>query len=63
MPHLSLLYGDLSEEERQRAAAMVASEDSGLLGLSFNVSSLALYKTDTSDKTLESWEKVFVHDM
>ncbi|CAA6673006.1 unnamed protein product [Spirodela intermedia] len=64
MPHLSLLYGDLSEEERRRAAAMaeaLASDD--LIGLSFPVAALALYKTDTGDKTLDSWEKVAVFEL
>ncbi|XP_078428250.1 cyclic phosphodiesterase-like [Wolffia australiana] len=63
MPHLSLLYGELSEEERRRAAAMAETIDGELVGSDFSIAALALYKTDTSDKTLESWEKVAVCDL
>ncbi|ERN14146.1 hypothetical protein AMTRI_Chr01g111770 [Amborella trichopoda] len=58
MPHLSLLYGDLTEEEKKKAQDKANSLDQGLCNLDFEVSSLALHKTDTEDKTLKSWEKV-----
>ncbi|CAD5182277.1 unnamed protein product [Musa acuminata subsp. malaccensis] len=58
MPHLSLLYGDLTEEEKERARQRVEALDKEILSLSFEVSALALYKTDTEDKSLESWEQV-----
>ena len=58
MPHLSLLYGDLSDEEKQKAQERVNILDKDLNGLSFQISRLALYKTDTEDKTLKSWEKI-----
>ncbi|RWV99103.1 hypothetical protein GW17_00038002 [Ensete ventricosum] len=58
MPHLSLLYGDLTDEEKERARQRVEALDKEILSLSFEVSALALYKTDTEDKSLESWEQV-----
>ncbi|RWR86444.1 cyclic phosphodiesterase-like protein [Cinnamomum micranthum f. kanehirae] len=58
MPHLSLLYGDLTDEEKDRAVERVKFHDQDICNLSFEVSRLALYKTDTEDKTLKSWEKV-----
>ncbi|KAK7318867.1 hypothetical protein RJT34_03574 [Clitoria ternatea] len=58
MPHLSLLYGDLSDEEKQKAQDIANALDDSLCGLSFQISQLALYKTDTEDKTLKSWEKI-----
>lgn len=60
MPHLSLLYGDLTDEEKERARRRVEELDKEICGLSFHISELALYKTDTEDKSLESWEKVEV---
>ncbi|OAY78029.1 Cyclic phosphodiesterase [Ananas comosus] len=60
MPHLSLLYGDLTDEEKERARRRVEELDKEIRGLSFQISELALYKTDTEDKSLESWEKVEV---
>ncbi|KAF5752792.1 putative Cyclic phosphodiesterase [Tripterygium wilfordii] len=58
MPHLSLLYGDLSDEEKKNAQEKVNVLDESINGLSFPINRLALYKTDTEDKTLKSWEKV-----
>lgn len=58
MPHLSLLYGDLADEEKEKAVERANSHDQDICNLSFEVSHLALYKTDTEDKTLNSWEKV-----
>ncbi|WJX53288.1 hypothetical protein P8452_39301 [Trifolium repens] len=58
MPHLSLLYGDLTDEEKQKAQERANILDDSLSGLSFQISKLALYKTDTEDKTLKSWEKI-----
>ncbi|XP_027347490.1 cyclic phosphodiesterase-like [Abrus precatorius] len=58
MPHLSLLYGDLSEEEKQKAQERANVVDDSFSGLSFQISKLALYKTDTEDKTLKSWQKI-----
>ncbi|KAI4976313.1 hypothetical protein ZWY2020_049920 [Hordeum vulgare] len=59
MPHLSLLYGDHLTEEEMAAARKKAGEmDKGIFGLQFEISELALYKTDPKDKSLESWELV-----
>ncbi|XP_004504260.1 cyclic phosphodiesterase-like [Cicer arietinum] len=58
MPHLSLLYGDLTDEEKLKAQERANILDDSLSGLSFQISKLALYKTDTEDKTLKSWEKI-----
>ncbi|KAE7996334.1 hypothetical protein FH972_001065 [Carpinus fangiana] len=58
MPHLSLLYGDLTEEEKKKAEEKANILDETIRSLSFQVTRLALYKTDTEDKTLKSWEKI-----
>ncbi|KAK1275387.1 Cyclic phosphodiesterase [Acorus gramineus] len=58
MPHLSLLYGELTDEEKQKAIERVKVLDQSICELRFQVSTLALYRTDTEDKTLQSWEKV-----
>ncbi|VAI84087.1 unnamed protein product [Triticum turgidum subsp. durum] len=59
VPHLSLLYGDHLTEEEMAAARKKAGEmDKGIFGLQFEISELALYKTDPKDKSLESWELV-----
>ncbi|MFS7931451.1 putative cyclic phosphodiesterase, 2',3'-cyclic-nucleotide 3'-phosphodiesterase [Helianthus anomalus] len=58
MPHLSILYADLTEEEKKRAQEKANALDESIESLSFPITRLALYKTDTEDKTLKSWEKV-----
>ena len=58
MPHLSLLYADLTDDEKQKAQERANILDESISSLSFPVSCLALYKTDTEDKTLKSWEKI-----
>ncbi|KAK8970552.1 Cyclic phosphodiesterase [Platanthera guangdongensis] len=63
MPHLSLIYGDLGEEEKERASKRAEEIDAGINGLTFEISSLALYRTDTRDKTTESWELVELCDL
>ncbi|GJN14939.1 hypothetical protein PR202_gb01817 [Eleusine coracana subsp. coracana] len=60
MPHVSLLYGDLTDEEKEEARKKVEELDKNICGLQFEISELALYRTDTEDKTLESWELVEV---
>ncbi|CAN6913086.1 unnamed protein product [Brassica oleracea] len=60
MPHLSLLYAELDEEGKKKAQEKAYTLDNSLDGLSFRLNRLALCKTDTEDKTLESWEKVAV---
>ncbi|CAI0560710.1 unnamed protein product [Linum tenue] len=58
MPHLSLLYGDLSDEEKEKVEEKAMELDDSISSLSFEISSLELWKTDTEDKySLKSWEK------
>ncbi|KAL5772105.1 hypothetical protein ACOSQ2_012029 [Xanthoceras sorbifolium] len=58
MPHLSLLYGDLTDDEKKKAQEKVNILDESIGKLSFPITRLALWKTDTEDKTLKSWEKL-----
>ena len=58
MSHVSLLYGDLTDEEEARKK--VEELDKDICGLESEISELALYRTDTADKSLESWELVEV---
>jgi hypothetical protein len=54
-----LYYGLLSDESKAKAQHIVEAEfGHKLSGKEFTVSSLALYNTDTSDKSLKSWRKV-----
>lgn len=63
MPHLSLLYADLTEEEKKRAQEKANAIDESIGSLTFQITRLALYKTDTEDKTLKSWEKVAEYNL
>lgn len=58
MPHLSLLYGDLTDEEKRSAQERAYALDESIGGLNFQISRLALYKTETEDRSCKSWEKV-----
>ncbi|KAM5560887.1 hypothetical protein ABKV19_021829 [Rosa sericea] len=57
-PHLSLLYGYLTEEERKKAEEKVCILDESISSLSFSVTRLALYKIDYKDISLKSWQKI-----
>ncbi|KAL6215766.1 hypothetical protein ACLB2K_015194 [Fragaria x ananassa] len=57
-PHLSLLYGNLTGEERRKAQEKVTILDESITSMSFPITRLALYKTDYRDKRLKSWEKI-----
>jgi hypothetical protein len=57
-PHLSLLYGYLTEEEKRKARELVGALDESITSLSFPITRLALYKIDYKDTTLKSWEKI-----
>ncbi|KAK9920080.1 hypothetical protein M0R45_028643 [Rubus argutus] len=57
-PHLSLLYGYLTEEERKKAQERVSILDEAINSLSFPVTRLALYKIGYKDTSLRSWEKI-----
>ncbi|PKA64623.1 Cyclic phosphodiesterase [Apostasia shenzhenica] len=63
MPHVSLIYGDLSDEEKEIARKRAEELDGGICGLTFEISSLALCRTDTGDKTTKSWEIVGLCDL
>lgn len=66
MPHLSLIYGDLSDEEKDAVTAeFLAHEWSQLANnsLSFHVSSLALYRTNPRDLSMASWERLGVYPL
>lgn len=52
-PHLSLLYGYLTEEERKEAQEKVGILDEGLSSLSIPITQLALYKIDYKDRSLK----------
>ncbi|KAM3306789.1 cyclic phosphodiesterase-like [Capsicum chacoense] len=58
MPHMSLLYADLTDEEKKKAQEKAYILDENIDNMSFQITRLALYKTDTEDKSLESWEKI-----
>jgi 2'-5' RNA ligase len=75
MPHLSLVYSDMSTEDRQKLAAELqqklfhinttnsgGGEDSGdqLKEGGFLADSLAVWYTPVEDKSLESWRAVSV---
>ncbi|XP_058196416.1 cyclic phosphodiesterase-like [Rhododendron vialii] len=53
MPHLSILYGDLSDDEKKKTQEKANILDENIGNLSFQISSLALYETDTED-----WKKI-----
>ncbi|KAG8067999.1 hypothetical protein GUJ93_ZPchr0005g15897 [Zizania palustris] len=57
-PHVSLLHGDLTDEEKEVARKKVEEMDKEICAMQFEISKLALYRTDTEDKSLESWELV-----
>ncbi|KAL0305571.1 UNVERIFIED_CONTAM: Cyclic phosphodiesterase [Sesamum radiatum] len=57
MPHLSLLYGDLTDEEKKTAQEKAYVLDENIGSLNFQISRLALYKTDTEDKSCKSWRR------
>ena len=63
MPHLSLLYGDLTEEEKEKARARAEELAEGIVGTTFEISKIALFKTDTQDKSLKSWEESAVCEL
>ena len=46
MPHVSLLYGDLTDEEEEEARKKVEELDKDICGLESEISELALYRTD-----------------
>ncbi|KAL0542720.1 hypothetical protein IC582_017794 [Cucumis melo] len=63
MPHMSLLYAHISDEKKKQAKEIADKLDEAVNGLKFPITRLALWKTDTSDETLKSWEKIVEHDL
>lgn len=59
MPHLSLLYGTLTNEEKKKAKEKTHVLDESIDGLTFQISRLALWITDRKDNgTLETWKLI-----
>ncbi|XP_050384350.1 cyclic phosphodiesterase-like [Argentina anserina] len=56
MPHLSLIFGDYTDEEKKRAEEIVKSVDEELCTMIFTVTRMQLYKINFEDKTQKSWE-------
>ncbi|VFQ58822.1 unnamed protein product [Cuscuta campestris] len=63
MPHLSLLYADITDEEKKRVEERAYALDETISNLDFPIARLALYKSDTQDKSLKSWAKVDEFDL
>ncbi|XP_062001868.1 cyclic phosphodiesterase-like isoform X1 [Rosa rugosa] len=62
-PHLSLLYGYLTDEEKKRAKEKVTTIDEGFASLSFDVTRFVLCKMNIQDKSQHSWEKILAIDL
>lgn len=58
MPHLSLIYGDLSDSEKAELKDTCRSEYGDLLNVTFTVKALDLYRTNPADLSMASWEKL-----
>ena len=60
MPHLSLVYGDVPESEKDACVAEAAARlcgDVEVMG-GWEATNISLWRTDVSDATCESWERV-----
>ncbi|XP_050384342.1 cyclic phosphodiesterase-like [Argentina anserina] len=58
MPQLSLLWGELTDEEKERAQEQVSLLDETITSFNFTIDRLALYKCNDEDRTQHSWEKI-----
>jgi hypothetical protein len=59
MPHMSLLYANMSDEDLDLAKAKVEAEHGKLLiGKEYKVTHLTLYLTDVADESCKSWKKI-----
>ncbi|BFI43012.1 hypothetical protein MPTK2_8g14170 [Marchantia polymorpha subsp. ruderalis] len=58
MPHLSLIYGDLSDEDLNSAKAVAEKYSQFYKNSEFVVNKLCLYETDTNDKMLTTWKRI-----
>ncbi|KAF5207077.1 cyclic phosphodiesterase-like, partial [Thalictrum thalictroides] len=63
MLHVSLLFGDFTDEVKQRIIEKAEAFYPNLTSLSFQTSQLALWRTNTDDQTLETWVKVAEYDL
>ncbi|KAK9919907.1 hypothetical protein M0R45_028481 [Rubus argutus] len=63
MPHLSLLYGNLTDEERKRALEKVKELDDSIASLKFTISRVVLYKTHNEARDQHSWEKIMEYNL
>ena len=57
MPHLSLVYGHLSERDRESARSAIASSYPGLIGPEggFVAAGVTVHETDPLDTSMRSW--------
>nr|XP_011466148.1 PREDICTED: cyclic phosphodiesterase-like [Fragaria vesca subsp. vesca] len=62
-PHLDILYGYLTDEEKERAKEKVTTIDEGIATLSFSVTRFVLCKMINDDKSQNSWEKIMAIDI
>uniref|UniRef100_A0A1J3DJT1 Cyclic phosphodiesterase n=1 Tax=Noccaea caerulescens TaxID=107243 RepID=A0A1J3DJT1_NOCCA len=60
VPHMSILYGDLTEEEKKKALEKAYALDSSVNGLSFRINRVALWITDAN---VGSWVKIDEHNL
>lgn len=60
VPHISILYGDLAEEEKKKALEKAYTLDSSLDGLNFQINRVALWITDSD---VGSWVKIDEHNL
>lgn len=60
VPHMSILYGDLTEEEKKEALEKASTLDSSLDGLDFQINRVELWITDAD---VGSWVKIDEHDL
>eukprot|EP00252_Welwitschia_mirabilis_P006191 TRINITY_DN1698_c0_g1_i2.p1 TRINITY_DN1698_c0_g1~~TRINITY_DN1698_c0_g1_i2.p1 ORF type:complete len:184 (-),score=25.58 TRINITY_DN1698_c0_g1_i2:351-902(-) len=60
MPHISLLYANIDQTQKEFAINNVLSQEDRdfLSSVEFSVSSLCLWLTDTEDESLSSWQKI-----
>ncbi|GAB2212432.1 hypothetical protein Drorol1_Dr00020398 [Drosera rotundifolia] len=63
MPHMSLIYGDLTDEEKKKAQEKAIMIDESISSLRFPITRFGLYETDLGDKTTKSWKKVAECDL
>ncbi|EOA18891.1 hypothetical protein CARUB_v10007520mg [Capsella rubella] len=60
VPHISILYGDLTEGEKKKALEEAYTLDPSLDGLNFRINRVALWITDAD---VGSWVKIDEHNL